>query len=99
MTTPTPASSRTNAPLTRKALANTQGLFRAAAETNGFADHARDLETRLAEATEALREIERYLQLGHEAHILKAKNYSTHFTAASDLARQFLYRSPESKQI
>lgn len=37
-------------PLTDKALRNTQGLFRAAAETNGFADHARQLERKMVEA-------------------------------------------------
>jgi hypothetical protein len=45
-------------PRTDKALKNTQGLFRAAAETNGFADHARLLEaetSRLAAALETQR--------------------------------------------
>jgi hypothetical protein len=42
-------------PLTRKALRLTQGLFRASAETNGFADHARAMEQQRNEAYAVLR--------------------------------------------
>jgi len=107
---PTPASSRTNTPLTdaqtHKVIWSIGSIV---AHPHGKwvpADHARQLETRLAEATEALRVYEAldgpqwHVVISHDGWPVARKPYGWHSlrTILSNITHT-LSRSPESKQI
>jgi len=64
-------------PMTDKALRNTQGLFRAAAECNGFAHHARTLEKRLRLHSASRERMEKAVTAVIDKMELRARRWDT----------------------
>jgi len=93
MTNPTPASSRTNTPLTDR-LVSKIPTSSWSMPLSDLCDYAKSSEEKLAEAREILAWAERELErLGSDDNAQPGEN------TCCKAIRQFLSRSPESKQI